>query len=87
MKNCRNTLRRLDASGYIMKPTKADTSNFDQVLSARQVEGLITSGHSIIILDQKVLKVDAWIKYHPGGHKTIEHMVGKDATDEITVLE
>jgi cytochrome b involved in lipid metabolism len=30
-----------------------------------------------------VLKVDAWIKFHPGGDKSIKHMVGRDATDEI----
>ncbi|PKY03451.1 fatty acid desaturase [Aspergillus campestris IBT 28561] len=47
---------------------------------------MIFNGQSIIIVDQKVLRLDAWIPYHPGGHKTIEHMVGKDATDEISVF-
>jgi delta8-fatty-acid desaturase len=53
------------------------------VLSRRQVEGLICDGRSIIIVDQQVMKVDAWLKYHPGGDKAIMHMVGKDATDEV----
>jgi sphingolipid 8-(E)-desaturase len=29
--------------------------------------------------------VDAWLKYHPGGPKAIFHMLGRDATDEVTV--
>jgi delta8-fatty-acid desaturase len=35
-------------------------------------------------MNGKVLKVDAWLKYHPGGDKAIMHMVGRDATDEVT---
>ena len=55
----------------------------DTLYSRRQVEGLIADGRTIIIVDQKVLKVDAWLKYHPGGDKAIMHMVGRDATDEL----
>ncbi|GLA25620.1 hypothetical protein AnigIFM63326_002361 [Aspergillus niger] len=61
-------------------------SRKDQILSSREIEGLIAAGQSIVIVDQKVLRVDSWIPYHPGGHKTIQHMVGKDATDEFTVF-
>jgi len=53
------------------------------ILSRRQLEGLIADGKSIIVVDQKVLKVDPWLKYHPGGDKAIMHMVGRDATDEV----
>jgi delta8-fatty-acid desaturase len=53
------------------------------VLSRRQVEGFIADGRFIIIVDQRVLKVDPWLKYHPGGAKAIMHMVGRDATDEV----
>lgn len=56
------------------------------LLSRREVEGLIADGKSIIIVDQKVLKVDPWLKYHPGGDKAIMHMVGRDATDEVNAL-
>lgn len=57
----------------------------DAVLTRRQVESLIADDHIIIIVHGKVLKVDAWLKYHPGGDKAIMHMVGRDATDEVTV--
>ncbi|KAH6653715.1 fatty acid desaturase-domain-containing protein [Truncatella angustata] len=56
------------------------------VLSRRQVEGMIADGKSIFILDQFVIKADAWCPYHPGGDKAIRHMVGRDGTDEVTVL-
>jgi delta8-fatty-acid desaturase len=65
-----------------MSPTKP-ARRTEAVLSRRQVEGLIAGGRSIVILDQRVLKVDAWLKYHPGGAKAIMHMVGRDATDEV----
>lgn len=58
------------------------TSKTTTMLSRRQIEGLIAEGKSIIIIDQEVLKVDPWLKYHPGGDKAIKHMVGRDATDE-----
>ena len=55
----------------------------DVVLSRDTIEGLIAEGRKIIIVDGKVLKVDAWLSYHPGGDLAILHMVGKDATDEV----
>jgi delta8-fatty-acid desaturase len=67
-----------------MAPTSAKTpGRGEAILSRRQVEGLIADGGSIIIVDQMVLKVDPWLKYHPGGQKAIMHMVGRDATDEV----
>ena len=44
---------------------------------------MIANGKTIIIVDQKVLKLDPWLKYHPGGDKAILHLVGRDATDEV----
>ena len=58
-------------------------SRKDTCLSRRQIEGYIANGNSIIIVDQMILKADAWLSFHPGGHKVIQHMVGKDATDEV----
>lgn len=55
----------------------------DDVLSARQVEGLIAEGGTIIIFEDYVLRLDSWLQRHPGGRLAILHMVGKDATDEI----
>lgn len=52
-------------------------------LRRREIEGMIADGQSIIILDTKVLRLDAWIKFHPGGELAIKHMVGRDATDEV----
>lgn len=55
----------------------------DVVLTRRQVEGMIADNRIVIIVDGKVLKVDTWVRYHPGGDKAIRHMVGRDATDEV----
>ncbi|KAJ0367479.1 hypothetical protein COL154_003132 [Colletotrichum chrysophilum] len=60
--------------------------NILPVLSRRDVEALIAQGRKVFILDNFVIKADAWIPYHPGGDKSILHMVGRDATDEATVL-
>lgn len=53
------------------------------VMSRADVEGLIAQGRKMIIVDHFVMKVDAWLPYHPGGDKAIMHMVGRDATDEV----
>lgn len=55
----------------------------NRILNRRQIESLIAVGHSIVIVDDKVLKVDSWLPFHPGGDKAIQHMVGRDATDEV----
>lgn len=66
-----------------MASEKSSLLRGETVYSRRQVEGLIADGRTIIIVDDKVLKVDAWLKFHPGGDKAIQHMVGRDATDEV----
>ena len=58
-------------------------SRKEAILSRREVEGMIAEGHTIIVMEGTVLKVDTWLKYHPGGDKAIMHMVGRDATAEI----
>jgi delta8-fatty-acid desaturase len=60
------------------------TDRKSKVLSRRDIEAQIANGRSIVIVDNKVLKLDAWLPYHPGGDKAIRHMVGRDATDEVT---
>lgn len=62
------------------------SSSKDAVYSRRQIEGLIAQGRQIFILDGQVIKADAWIQFHPGGDLAIKHMIGRDATDEVTVL-
>lgn len=64
-------------------PNPKSMARKETIYSRREIEGLIADGRKIIILDQKVIKVDAWIDYHPGGHLAILHMVGRDATDEV----
>lgn len=44
---------------------------------------MIADGNIIFIVDQKILKANSFLKYHPGGDKAIMHMVGRDATDEV----
>jgi delta8-fatty-acid desaturase len=56
----------------------------DNVLSRAEIEGMIAENKLIIIVDGKVLRLDSWIKFHPGGDMAIKHMVGKDATDEVS---
>lgn len=58
-------------------------SRVEAILSRRQIEMMIADGKTIIVVDGCVLRVDAWLKYHPGGDKAIMHMVGRDATDEV----
>ena len=55
----------------------------EKVFTPREVEDLIARGHAIVIYDHYVLKLDHWIKFHPGGNKAIYHFVGRDATDEM----
>ncbi|KAJ9213041.1 hypothetical protein DTO166G4_5371 [Paecilomyces variotii] len=64
----------------------AAKSRKETILSRRQIEGMIAEGRNVIVFEGRVLKVDAWMKFHPGGEKAIQHMVGKDATDEINAL-
>ena len=58
-------------------------SRKEMLMTRRQVEAMISDGRSIIVVDGKVLKVDAWLKFHPGGDIAIRHMIGRDATDEV----
>jgi hypothetical protein len=62
----------------------AQADRKSRIFSRREIEAQIANGRSIVIVDSKVLKVDAWLPYHPGGDKAIRHMVGRDATDEVT---
>lgn len=46
---------------------------------------MIADGHTIVVYDGYVLRLDSWLEQHPGGRLAILHMVGRDATDEINV--
>lgn len=54
-----------------------------QIITRRAVEGLIADGHTIVIFDGQVLKLDKWLEKHPGGRLPLLQMIGVDATSEI----
>ncbi|UKZ78479.1 hypothetical protein TrVFT333_006219 [Trichoderma virens FT-333] len=56
----------------------------DRILSQREVESMIADGDAIVIFQDCVLRLNGWLDKHPGGSLVIQHMVGRDATDEIT---
>ncbi|KAG6008461.1 hypothetical protein E4U21_004483 [Claviceps maximensis] len=61
-----------------------DTMSRDAVLAPEMVDELIANGNTIVIFQDYVLRLNSWLERHPGGSLAIEHMVGRDATDEIT---
>ncbi|KAL1958512.1 hypothetical protein VTO42DRAFT_4376 [Malbranchea cinnamomea] len=74
----------MDASQSLGK--SSPESRKDRIISRREIEGQIAEGKHIVIFEGRVLKIDAWLDFHPGGDKAIKHMVGRDATDEINAL-
>ncbi|KAF5134552.1 Delta 8-(E)-sphingolipid desaturase [Metarhizium anisopliae] len=56
----------------------------DQILSPEAVDSMIADGDTIVIFEEYVLRLNSWLDRHPGGRLAILHMVGRDATDEIT---
>lgn len=54
-----------------------------KLMNRDDVEALIAEGKHITIFHNQVIKMDAWMPYHPGGDKAMLHLVGKDASDEI----
>lgn len=52
-------------------------------LSRAQVEARIHNGELIVIYHGRALKLNSWIDRHPGGKKAIQHMIGRDASDEM----
>lgn len=53
------------------------------LMTRDEIEALIAEGKHVAIFHNQVIKMDAWMPYHPGGDKAMLHMVGKDASDEI----
>lgn len=54
-----------------------------KILSRSEIEHRISQGDAIVIFENSVLRMNKWIKYHPGGDKAVHHLVGRDATDEM----
>lgn len=59
--------------------------NRNRIFSVREVEDRIARGQTIVIADNRVLRLDGWLKNHPGGILAVRHMIGRDATDEINM--
>lgn len=55
-----------------------------KILSKQNVIDLICDGQAVVIYQQNVLNLTLWVHKHPGGDKAVFHMVGRDATDEMT---
>ena len=55
-----------------------------KVLTRCQITDLIAEGKAIVIYKNYVLNLSGWLKKHPGGDTAVYHMVGRDATDEMT---
>ncbi|CAK9437909.1 uncharacterized protein LODBEIA_P22870 [Lodderomyces beijingensis] len=54
-----------------------------KILSRGCITDLIADGKVIVIYDQAVLNLTAWLPFHPGGDTAVLHMIGRDATDEM----
>jgi len=63
--------------------SKTPADKRDRIMSRQEIERMVLDGQTIVIFNEDVLKLDAWLERHPGGRLAILHMVGKDATDEI----
>lgn len=68
-----------------LRPTQLETMANPTTFTRRQIEGLIAKGDDIVIFDGTVLRLNAWKDSHPGGAYVIQHMVGRDATDEMNM--
>lgn len=54
-----------------------------KILSRSEIEHRISQGDAIVIFENSVLRLNKWLKFHPGGDKAVFHLVGRDATDEM----
>lgn len=75
---CRRSLGRLsNISKNIMTGGR--------IFSRRAIEDLIANGDTIVLHQNAVLRLNAWQHIHSGGRLVIQHMVGRDATDELSM--
>ncbi|KAJ3480300.1 hypothetical protein NLG97_g8102 [Lecanicillium saksenae] len=57
----------------------------DTVLSRQAIEAMVADGDAVVIFEDYVLRLNSWLHAHPGGDLAIRHMIGRDATSEITL--
>ncbi|KAK7414123.1 hypothetical protein QQX98_006985 [Neonectria punicea] len=72
-------------TGFPAPPANASKgpARIPPLMTRDEIEALIADGRNIVIIHDQVIRVDPWLKYHPGGDKAMLHMVGKDASDEV----
>lgn len=46
---------------------------------------MVADGDAVVIFEDNVLRLNKWLHVHPGGDLAIRHMIGRDATSEITL--
>ncbi|GAB7358344.1 hypothetical protein MBLNU230_g2415t1 [Neophaeotheca triangularis] len=56
-----------------------------RIFDRPQIARMIAAGDSIVILNDVVLRLNGWKEKHPGGKLVIDHMVGRDASTEISI--
>ncbi|KAL9056075.1 MAG: hypothetical protein Q9162_003137 [Coniocarpon cinnabarinum] len=76
----------MEVSSQIHNRKARANAREERVFTRHEIAGLIAQNRTIIIVEQRVLQVDSWLPFHPGGEKAIMHQVGRDATDEVTAL-
>ena len=57
----------------------------NDLLEPGQVKSMIAQGRVLVISQGRVLSLEKWLDRHPGGKFAILHMVGRDATNEISM--
>ncbi|KAI5288338.1 hypothetical protein KEM54_005278 [Ascosphaera aggregata] len=77
----------MDVKEQIEHEQSSPSSRRQRILRREEIERLIGSGAHIFILDGKVINATSFVKYHPGGRLALQHMVGRDATDEVKAYE
>ncbi|KAG0231083.1 hypothetical protein BGW42_000500 [Actinomortierella wolfii] len=66
--------------------TFVETVASKNIITRSQLEARCKAGEVLIVVNNKVYKLDKWIKHHPGGQLAIRHCIGRDCTDEVRAL-
>ncbi|KXJ84661.1 fatty acid desaturase-domain-containing protein [Microdochium bolleyi] len=62
-----------------------DVAPRDQPMTVQAIQDRIADGQLLVVYENSVLRLDSWLAMHPGGPLAIQHMIGRDATDEIKI--
>ncbi|KAI9249509.1 fatty acid desaturase-domain-containing protein [Phascolomyces articulosus] len=63
--------------------TETQTFTIQNGLTRLDIQERVKQGDALFIFENKVYKVNRFMKKHPGGELAIRHVLGKDVTDEI----